>query len=108
MIRQARLSDLDEIAKVHIACFPNSFSTALGSKLLKKFYYEFISDIPELFLVSEDSDQSINGFCMGYYMENYHYMKSFIKHNIISVSLKMLLCLLRFDKRAWKKIKGGG
>lgn len=30
MIRQATANDLEEISKVHMECFPNSFSTALG------------------------------------------------------------------------------
>ena len=105
MIRQAKLSDLESIAQVHTECFPDSFSTALGKRLLTKFYYEYISKIPELFLVSQDQGNSINGFCMGYYMENDHYMKSFIKHNLVSVAFMMLFRLITLDKRAWKKIK---
>lgn len=103
MIRQAKLSDLENIAQVHAKCFPDSFSTTIGKRLLAKFYYEYVSEIPELFLVSED-DNNINGFCMGYYMENNHYMKSFVKHNLISVIFVMLFRLITGDKRAWKKL----
>lgn len=105
MIRQAKLSDLENIAQVHAECFPDSFSTALGKRLLTKFYHEYISEIPELFLVSEDQNYKINGFCMGYYMENDHYMRSFVKHNLFSVAITMLFRLITFDKRAWKKLK---
>ena len=38
MIRQANFDDLKELAKVHIACFPDSFSTQIGGKLLSKMY----------------------------------------------------------------------
>lgn len=105
MIRQATVNDLDDIAIVHEECFPNSFSTALGHKLLKKFYYEYISEIPELFLISVDDHNHANGFCMGYYMENDHYMKSFLKHNMITVGMVMIFRLITGDKRAWKKVK---
>ena len=105
MIRQATLSDLNSIAQVHSECFPNSFSTALGKRLLMKFYYEYISEIPELFLLSESSDNCVNGFCMGYYMENNHYMKSFIKHNFLMCLIMITVRLITGDKRVWNKIK---
>lgn len=57
-IRQATLDDLEQIAKVHFQCFPDSFSTYLGKGrhgyLLQKFYQEYLDDAPELFLVAED------------------------------------------------------
>jgi ribosomal protein S18 acetylase RimI-like enzyme len=105
MIKQATINDLDEIAIVHTKCFPNSFSTALGYRLLKNFYYEYISEIPELFLLSVDEKNSLYGFCMGYYMEKDHYMKSFLKHNMLAVGLMMCFRLVTGDRRAWKKLK---
>jgi ribosomal protein S18 acetylase RimI-like enzyme len=107
MIRQGTINDLSSISRVHTECFPDSFSTALGLKLLEKFYYEYISEIPELFLVCENEEGEIAGFCMGYYMENDHYMKSFISHNRISIGITLLFRLVSMDKRAWKKLKKG-
>lgn len=105
MVRQAKLSDLSNIAAVHMKCFPDSFSTCLGGKLLEKFYSEYIKDVPELFLVCEDEKKNIVGFCMGYYMEKNDYSRSFLKHNFFSICFKFLGRLLCGDKRAWKKLK---
>ena len=104
MIRQANLSDLEKIASVHIECFPNSFSSSLGKRLLRKFYYEYIIDVPELFLVCENENHEIVGFCMGYYMENNNYTSKFFKHNWLSIILRFLFNLLIFDKRSWNKL----
>lgn len=104
MIRQATIEDLPSIATVHSKCFQDSFSTALGLGLLEKFYFEYISKIPELFLVCENDDHSIIGFCMGYYMEENHYMRSFISNNRARVVMKLICRLAVLDKRAWKKV----
>ena len=69
MVRQATMNDLNSIAVVHTLCFPDSFSTVFGArhKLLEQLYSEYIETNPELFLVAEDKDNEIVGFCMGYY-----------------------------------------
>lgn len=54
--------------------------------------------------MSED-ESGINGFCMGYYMSDNNYMKLFLKHNFISIVLKMLLLLITADKCAWRKLR---
>lgn len=64
MIRQATKKDLKAIANVHIKCFPDSFSSKLGEILLTRFYNEYLSVVPELFLVAENDAQEIVGFCM--------------------------------------------
>ena len=47
MIRQAKETYLREIAKVHIRCFPDIFSTQLGQKLLERFYLEYLKEVPD-------------------------------------------------------------
>lgn len=93
MIREAKLEDLEQIVKVHIRCFPDSFSTQLGEKLLEKFYLEYLKEIPDLFLIAEE-DSNIVGFCMGYLCEDNEYMKKFLKHNFIAISIRCLKLLL--------------
>lgn len=103
MVRQATAQDLPQVVAVHTQCFPDSFSTALGKKLLVKFYTEYMNDVPELFLVAE-RDGKICGFCMGYYCEENPYMKRFFKHNLFAAGLRIAGQLLIGNKAAWKKL----
>lgn len=102
MVRQATLQDLKQIASIHRKCFPNSFSTKLG--YLEKFYSVYMNEAPELFLVGGDNN-TIEGFCMGYYLEKNGFMKKFLKQNMMPLSFKMLKLLLVGDLVAWRKIK---
>ena len=103
MVRQATREDLKQVAAVHKNCFPDSFSTALGEKLLVKFYTEYMTSVPELFLVAEEEGK-ICGFCMGYYCEENPYMKLFFKHNLLAAGLRIAGQLLIGNKAAWKKL----
>lgn len=59
MIKNANIDDLNKVAKVHIRCFPDSFSTQLGEKILLKYYLEYFKENPELFYVALDNDKII-------------------------------------------------
>ena len=110
MIRQATINDLDGIAKVHAVCFPESYVTQLSKfqclcgNLLPEFYREFMNDNPELFVVAEDDNKKILGFCMGYYMDKDDQMSNFLHKNRIKVAIKSVLLLLTGNKHAWSKI----
>ena len=115
MIREAKTSDLDAVSAVHIKCFPDSFSTALGAfkpkflgegYLLSRFYSEYMKANPELFLVAENDSGEIVGFCMGYYCEKNDYIKRYFLNNKINIALRILTLLLRGNKQAWKKVAG--
>lgn len=108
MIRQATFDDLPNIAKIHMECFPENFSTKLGKKrngfLLSKFYEEYMLDAPELFLVAEEKNKKIIGFCMGYYGDRTQQKKRFLKNNFFRISFRMITLLIKGDKLAWKKL----
>lgn len=110
MIRQATINDLDGIAKVHAVCFPESYVTQLSKfqclcgNLLPEFYREFMNHNPELFVVAEDDNKKIVGFCMGYYMDKDDQMSNFLHKNRIKVAIKSVLLLLTGNKHAWSKI----
>lgn len=110
MIRQATTKDLDGIANVHAVCFPESYVTQLSKhkwlcgSLLPEFYREFMNDNPELFVVAEDENKVIVGFCMGYYMDKDDQMSNFLHKNRIKVAIKSVLLLLTGNKHAWNKI----
>ena len=99
-IRNAGMEDLNQIAQTHIECFPNSFSTALGVPLLKKFYLQYLKEYPDLFWVAVDDD-CIAGFCMGYLLDRGSCNRSFAKHNIVPLALRYLLLLIKGNKKAW-------
>lgn len=103
-VRQANISDLKDIVAVHISCFPNSFSTQLGSKLLEKMYLEYMKEAPELFLVAEDN-MKIVGFVMGYYFDGKDSLYQFRKNNMIVFSLKTIQLLVCGNRPAWKKLR---
>lgn len=110
MIRQATIHDLPGIAKVHRICFPYSYVTQLSKykwlcgDLLPEFYREFINDNPELFVVAEDENKDIVGFCMGYYMDKDDQMSNFLRKNRIKATIKTIMLLLAANKHAWNKI----
>ncbi len=104
MIRQANFDDLKELAKVHIACFPDSFSTQIGGKLLSKMYAEYMMSSPELFLLAEEEGRVI-GFVMGYYYGSENYLRRFLKKNLLFFVLKTLFLLLTGNKPSWRKLK---
>lgn len=62
--RIATESDLDCVASVHVAAFPNFFLTLLGRDFLKAMYYVFLMTPGNIFIVQEDSDQIV-GFAVG-------------------------------------------
>ena len=106
MVRQATMNDLNNIAVVHTVCFPDSFSTALGArhKLLEHLYSEYIETNSELFLVAEDKNNEIVGFCMGYYCERNDYQKRFLRNNTTAIIGRMIYLLLSGNRTAWNKI----
>ena len=106
MVRIATKNDLPKIVRVHKICFPKSFTTAMGTKLLTKYYEEFMDSNPELFLVSVANTEffEIDGFCMGYYGENSNCTLNFIKKNCMSFVFRILWLLLIFNGTAWKKV----
>lgn len=107
-IRHATYEDLKQIANVHITCFPDSFSTQLGKfqngMLQQSFYLEYLKAVPELFLVAEDENSKIIGFCMGYYLDKNDYMKKYFRNNFLKISFRSLWLLLSGNKAAWQKI----
>ncbi len=102
MVRQATYEDLKQIVEIHEQCFPNSFSTKLGH--LEAFYSTYMERSPELFLVGVN-DNRIEGFCMGYYLENTGFMSTFLKQNFLPLALQMGKLLVSGEKAAWLKFK---
>lgn len=106
MIRKATIQDLPGIAKVHSICFPDSYSSQLsryksaigGGNLLTSFYLEYMKDNPELFVVADDEEMGIVGFCMGYYMDKDDQMQNFLRNNRIKVMWKTFLLMLTLNK----------
>lgn len=103
-VRIAESKDLEHIAKTHIECFSNHFSSSLGERLLKKYYECFLNAYPDLFLVALDNNQII-GFAMGYPFQGGNQTRRFIHKHFFLFSLRFLFLLfIRFDKRAWGKV----
>ncbi|MBQ2863429.1 MAG: GNAT family N-acetyltransferase [Clostridia bacterium] len=103
-IRAATESDMLEISEVHRICFPDSFSTKLGNKLLSKYYFEFYLENPSLFYVCENENGKICGFVMGYILGRTNAISSFMKKNRVNMAFKVFLQLLLLDKLVWKKV----
>lgn len=112
MIRQATIKDLPAIAHVHRICFPDSYSSQLsryksaigGGNLLISFYLEYLEDNPELFVVADDEEHGVVGFCMGYYMDKDDQMQNFLCNNRIRVLWKTMLLMLVGNKPTWNKL----
>lgn len=104
-IRSATEADLPVVCDVHAKCFPESFSTRLGKKLLANYYYEFYREAPHLFLVCENDEGKMCGFVMGYVLGKTNAISNFMKKNRLRMGMKVLGLLLCFDKLAWRKVK---
>lgn len=105
MIRNARFNDLINIAKLHTRSFEGHFLPKLGIKLLANYYKEFINDT-NIFIVSLDANNNINGLLLGTPDSSFD-RNQFIRKNKIMLSLRMLVLCLMFDKDTWARIKGG-
>lgn len=98
--RLASSNDLPEIARVHIECFPGTFITSLGHKLIEKYYWQFFQE-ENLFIVAEQ-DSQLFGFCMGY-LRGSQARKKFIELNKKSLMIRCALSILSFNKVAIKR-----
>ena len=109
LVRNASSKDLHEIAKVHIACFPDYFSTRVGKKnngyLLKRLYEEYFKDFPGLFVVLEDDNGKIVGFCSGSLLEITGHQGRFIRNNRVKVLSRVAWLLLKGDSLAWTRLR---
>lgn len=63
-----------------------------------------MNDNPELFVVADDENSGIVGFCMGYYMDKDDQMQNFLHKNRLRILWKTFLLLLIGNKQAWNKI----
>lgn len=64
-IREMTVFDVKEVAKVHLASFPNFFLSFLGIRFLETLYKSFIDDQESISLVYVDSHEFILGFVAG-------------------------------------------
>jgi len=103
MIRDAVLTDMDALAKLHSESFNNHFLPKLGNKLLSKYYKEFLND-ENIFIVSVDVENNINGLLLGTANSSIG-RNSFIKNNKIKLTLRVALLCLKFDLDTWKRVK---
>ena len=72
--------------------------------MLISFYLEYMKDNPELFVVADDEEKGIVGFCMGYYMDKDDQMQNFLHNNRIKVIWKTMLLMLAGNKPTWNKV----
>lgn len=109
LVRNATREDLPEIAKVHVACFPDYFSTRVGKKnngyLLARFYEEYFKDFPELFVVLVNDNGKIVGFSSGSLLDITGHQKRFIRNNRVKVLSRVAWLLLKGDPLAWTRLK---
>lgn len=75
-----------------------------GGGLLKAFYNEYLEDVPGLFLVAENEQNGIIGFCMGYFCEYNEYQKLFLKHNFFRIFFRCIRLALTGNKAFYKKV----
>lgn len=104
--RIATLDDLEQIARVHITCFPHTMWEFLGVELVRNFYEEYIRENP-LFVVATD-EQQIVGLCMGYKIPS-NARKVFMQKNKKRLIKRILFGLLTFNRlvisKCWQNVK---
>lgn len=101
MIRSAKAEDLNQIAALHIECFPDYFLSKLGLNLLTKYYKEFMTP-EDIFLIYVD-DKRINGLLVGTPNSSIG-RNNFIKNNMFVLSLQILRLCIKLDKDTWNRV----
>lgn len=103
IIYKAQPEDIAKVVDIHLTCFKDSFSSSLGRRLLSDYYKSYLKHSPDLFLIAKYNDE-IAGFVVGYRCENKEAFLEFKKRNRFKIILRVLLRLVVFDKRVFKKI----
>lgn len=98
--RTATYYDLNNLARVHLECFPNYMISKLGKQLVAAYYKEFIEE-DNLFVVAEQKSEIV-GFCMGY-IKGSHAREKFVANNRIKLIKKLFLLCCCFDRLAISK-----
>lgn len=103
----AQPKDLPEVAEVHSECFPDSFSTQIGKKLLAKYYGEYMKANPGLFLVCRDEtrENRIVGFCMGYTLPGCRCSRLFIRRCALRLAARCIYLFLTGNRLFFQKLK---
>ncbi len=104
MIKTATHDDLKGIAALHTECFPDYFLTKLGLNLLIKYYKEFMT-IDDIFIIDVDDKFIINGLLVGTQISSVG-RNNFIKHNYITLGLRVLWLCIKLDKDTWDRVFG--
>ena len=102
-VRTATADDLERISQTHIRCFPNSLSSQMGEKLLQKYYWEFMKEDPELFVVADNGDDIV-GFCMGYLCNKSGFKKNYVSNNIFALALRCVVLAISGNRVFYKRI----
>ncbi|NLL05950.1 MAG: GNAT family N-acetyltransferase [Clostridiaceae bacterium] len=102
MIRKAKESDLEAIARLHSESFENHFLPKLGIKLLSKYYKEFIND-NNIFIVCTDESDNIIGLLLGT-PDSSVGKKQFIRNNFLKLFLRVVKLCLFLDRDTWNRV----
>ena len=100
-VRNAKLSDMLAVSRVHVKCFPNYFSTKMGTKILKRYYTCYYKENP--FFVVAESNGMIVGFCMGYQVGS-RSRERFLKENVVLLGLQCLKLMFMLDGEIYNKL----
>lgn len=110
MVRQARISDLVAVARIHMACFPGTVTSSLGKlwngRIVVDYYKEYYYDCPTLFLIAENDSGEVVGFCMGYKLDRGNIDGRLIKHSLWRIAIGYCYLLFKGDAECWRKLKG--
>ena len=94
--RQASITDINSIAKIHVSCFSGYFITSLGEKLISRYYQCYFEE-DNLFVIAEDNGKII-GFAMGYLLPS-SARSRFERENRFLLSVRILKGFILFDKQ---------
>lgn len=110
MIRPALINDLNQVAEVHIAAFPDFFLTLLGKRFLMTMYRAFLLNTGSAFVVSE-VEGAIDGFAVGILKSSDADWYAALKYFPL-FALALLLAIIRnpiaLTRRIYAKLLGKG
>ena len=98
--RDGTKSDLNSVARLHIACFKGTFIAYWGENLIERYYQKFLEEGGP-FVLAFDDDKLV-AFCMGYY-DGSKARNAFLQENKLRLALRMLVLCLSFNKLVLKK-----
>lgn len=103
VVRNARLSDVTSIVRVHERAFPGFFLTDLGPRFLHRLYAGFVDEADGILLVAEEADGAAVGLLAGTRSPE-RFFRSMRRRQGVAMAFAAIPALLRRPRRVAERL----